>query len=29
MPFRDEFLILVKSSEYVQEGYKHIAKFLE
>ncbi|WEG33871.1 TIR domain-containing protein [Amygdalobacter indicium] len=29
IPFRDEFLILVKSSEYVQEGYKHIAKFLE
>lgn len=29
MPFRDEFLILVKSSEYVQEGYIHIAKFLE
>lgn len=29
MPFRDEFLLLVKSTEYVQEGYKHIAKFLE
>ena len=29
MPFRDEFLLLVKSSEYVQEGYKQIAKFLE
>lgn len=29
MPFRDEFLILIKSSEYVQEGYKYIAKFLE
>lgn len=29
MPFRDEFLLLVKSTEYVQEGYKQIAKFLE
>lgn len=29
MPFRDEFLILVKSSEYVQDGYKYIANFLE
>ena len=29
MPFRDEFLLLVKSAEYVQEGHKHIAKFLE
>ena len=29
MPFRDEFLLFVKSTEYVQEGYKQIAKFLE
>ena len=29
MPFRDEFLFLVKSTEYVQEGYKQVAKFLE
>lgn len=29
MPFRDEFLLLVKNSEYVHEGYKQIAKFLE
>lgn len=29
IPFRDEFLILVKSSEYVQDGYKYIANFLE
>lgn len=28
-PFRDEFLFLVKSSEYVQEGYKQIASFME
>jgi len=29
MPFRDEFLLLVKSTEYVQEGYKQIARFME
>lgn len=29
VPFRDEFLSLVKSSEYIQEGYTHIAVFLE
>lgn len=28
-PYRDEFLLLLKSSEYVQEGYKQIASFLE
>lgn len=29
MPFRDEFLSLVKSSEYIQEGYVQVALFLE
>ncbi len=29
IPFRDEFLLLVKSNKYVQEGYKKVAKFLE
>lgn len=28
-PYRDEFLLLLKNSEYVQEGYKQIAIFLE
>ena len=28
-PLRDEFLNLLKSSEYVQEGYKQMASFLE
>lgn len=28
-PFRDEFLLLLKSSEYVLEGYKLVAMFLE
>ena len=29
MPFRDEFLLLVKSTEFVQNGYKQITQFLE
>ncbi|MCR4782168.1 MAG: TIR domain-containing protein [Lachnospiraceae bacterium] len=28
-PYRDEFLLLLKSSEYIPEGYKQIALFLE
>lgn len=28
-PFRDEFLVLLKDSEFVQSGYKNIASFIE